>query len=78
MSLNGHYDSEEEEQSRSLFSLKNLFFLFIITHSSKFNVNIFKVQTGPLIHLYFPPVHVLANLAAHCTHPLIVQVLVPR
>ena len=50
MSLNQHSDCKEEEQSRSLFSLKILFFLFIITHSSKFNVNIFKVQTGPLIH----------------------------
>ena len=31
-------------------SLKTVFCLFIITHSSQFNINIFKVQTGLLIH----------------------------
>ena len=31
-------------------SLKTLFCLLIIIHSSQFNINIFKVQTGLLIH----------------------------
>ena len=31
-------------------SLKTLFCLFIITHSSQFNINIYKVWTGLLIH----------------------------
>ena len=31
-------------------SLTTLFCLFIITHSSQLNINIFKVRTGLLIH----------------------------